>query len=94
MSDMFDPDVHPLFQITVPYNLVNDNPHSPGGNIIDNPSSPMVVLVRHTPLHGSISLDIYYITDPVGLEVGAELDGTGLLEPPLEHVPRTGAVTE
>ena len=36
----------------------------------------MVVLVRHTPLLGRVSLDVNDVADAVGDEVGGELDET------------------
>ena len=36
----------------------------------------MVVLVRHTPLLGRVSLDVDDVADAVGNEVGGELDET------------------
>ena len=35
----------------------------------------MVVLVRHAPLLGRVSLDVDNVADAVGDEVGGELDG-------------------
>ena len=36
----------------------------------------MIVLVRHTPLLGRVSLDVDDIADAVGNEIGGELDET------------------
>lgn len=91
---MFNTEVHPLLDVAVAYNLVDNNTNGVGGDVVDNASPSVVVFVRHTLLLGCVGLDIYDVTNAVVNEVGGHLDGAMVLEAPLKHVARTRAVTE
>lgn len=94
MPHVFNTEVHPLLNVAVAYNLVDNNTNGVGGDVVDNASPSVVVFVRHTLLLGRVGLDIYDVTNAVVNEVGGHLDGAMVLEAPLEHVARTRAVTE
>ena len=55
--------------------------------------SPVVVLVRHTAVDGTVGLDVNNVSNLVGLQVGGERDGTLLTEVAGEKVPGAGAET-
>ena len=44
---MLDPDVHPLLDVTVADDLVDDDTNSTGSYIVDNPSSTVVICKSH-----------------------------------------------
>ena len=61
MPDVLDPDVHPLLDVTVADNLVDDNTNSTRGDIVDDASSTAEMcklgVIRSETLrrtHGSI----------------------------------------
>jgi hypothetical protein len=57
-------------------------------------NAPVVVLVGHTLLLGSVGLDVNDVSDAVGDEVGREGDHSLVLERTLEHVARARAHSE
>lgn len=91
---MFDTEVHPLLDVAVAYNLVDNDTDGVGSDVVDNASPPVVVFVRHTLLLGGVGLDIDDITNAVVNEIRRHFDGAMVLEGPLEHVARARAVTE
>lgn len=91
---MFDTEIHPLLEVAVAYNLVDNDTDSMGSDVVDNASPSVVVFVRHTLLLGGVGLDIDDVTNAVVDEVCRHFDGAMVLEAPLEHVARTRAVTE
>ncbi len=63
VADVFDSDVHPLLDDTTVHLLVDLDSNSVGGNVVDNTSTTMVILVRHTGLDGSVGLDVDVVTE-------------------------------
>jgi len=94
VSDMFDADVHALLQVSVSNHFVDDNTNSMGRHVINDASATVVVLVRHTPLHCSIRLNVHDVSNSVVYKVRRQLNGTMFFEATLEHMARTRPITE
>ena len=91
---MLDPDVHPLLDVTVANDLVDNDTDSTRCYIVDNAGStviacnlhvwyetrsqdePMIVLVWHTLLLGSVGLDVDNVTNPEVDEVRRKFNET------------------
>jgi len=43
MPDVLDPDVHPLLDVTVTDNLVDNNTNGTGGNVVDDARSTVLI---------------------------------------------------
>lgn len=91
---VLDTEVHPLLDVAVADDLVDNDTDSVGGDVVDDSSPSVVVFVRHTLLLGGVCLDIDDVTDAVVNEVRRQFNGAMVLEAPLEHVARTRTVTE
>lgn len=91
---MFYPQVDPLLHIPVPYDLVHNHANGPRGDIVNDSSPAMVVLVGHTLLLSGVGLDVDDISDFVDSHKSGEGDHSLVLEPALEHVARTRPHTE
>jgi hypothetical protein len=89
VSDVFNTDINTLFNVAVTNDLVNNNTDRGLGNVVDDTSTTVVELVRHTLLDSSISLDVNNVTDLVSLQVGGERDDTMFSEVTREHVTST-----
>lgn len=50
--NVFDADVHSLFDVSVPNTLVNDDPDCALRDVVDDASLAMVDFVRHTIIRG------------------------------------------
>lgn len=85
--------VNTLLDVTVTNNLVDDNTNRRLGDVVNNTSLTVVVLVWHTLLDRTVGLDVHNVTNLVGLQVGGERNSTSLLEVSLEGVSSTGSVT-
>lgn len=92
--DVLNTKVDTLFDLAVTHGLVDQNLDSTGLNTEDNTSSAMVVLVRHTLLDSTVSLDVDNVPDTVGAQVCAQSDGTMLTEATLEEIPRASTITK
>ena len=66
---MFDSQVNSLFEVSVTNNLVDNNTNSRLGDVVNDTSLTLVVLVWHTLLDRTIGLDINDITNSVSLQV-------------------------
>lgn len=91
--DVFNSQVDSLFKISVTNNLVDDDTNRRLGDVVDNTSLTVVVLVWHTLLDSTVGLDVNNVTDLVNLQVGGQSNSTMLLEVTLESVTSTGSVT-
>lgn len=91
--DVLNTEVNTLFEVSVTDNLVDDDTNRRLGNVIDNTSSTLVPLVRHTLLDSTVTLDIDDVADLVSLHVSGQWNDTILLEVPLEHVTSTRSVS-
>ena len=76
VTNVLNADVHSLFDIAIPDHLIHNDTNSMGSDIVDNARSPVVELVRHTLLLGSVRLDVNDIADPVVKKERRKLDGT------------------
>lgn len=54
----------------------------------------MIKFVGHSLVDGAIDLDIYNVSNLVGFEIRAELDGSVVAEPAGKHVAGASAITE
>ena len=91
--DVLDSQVNSLLDVSVADDLVDDNTNGRLGNVVDNTSLTVVVLVWHTLLDGTVGLDVNDVTDLVDLQVGGQRKSTMLLEVTQEGVTSTGSVT-
>lgn len=87
--DVLNSQVDSLLKVSVSNNLVDDDTNRGLGHVVHDTSLSLVVLVGHTLLDSSISLDVDNVAHSVGLEVSRERDGSVTTEVPREGV--TGA---
>ena len=64
---MFDSQVNSLFEVSVTNNFVDNNTNSRLGDVVNDTSLTLVVLMWHTLLDRTIGLDINDITNSVSL---------------------------
>merc|ERR1712180_217020 len=73
MFDMFNSEIDSFRDDSVSQLLVDNNSHSSSSHIENSTCFAMVILVRHSLMDCSITLDIYNITNFVGLQVSREV---------------------
>lgn len=78
MSNVLDADVHPLFNIAVADDLVDNNTDRMRGYVVYDAGSSMVELVGHALLLGCVGLDVDDIADAVIEEERGQLYRTML----------------
>ena len=76
VTNVLNSDVHSLFDVAIPDHLIHNDTNSMGSDIVDNARPPVVELVWHTLLLGSVRLDVNDIADPVVKKERRKLDGT------------------
>ena len=47
VPDVLDPDIHPLLDVSVPHDLVDNNTDSARGDVVDNASSTVIMCKSH-----------------------------------------------
>ncbi len=92
--NVFNTDIDTLFHITVSDLLVEDDTDGGLGDVVDDTSLALVVLVRHTLLDGTVDIDVDDITNTVGDHVSGELGWTMFSELAREKVSSSGSETE
>lgn len=74
--------------------MTYDHANSAGSHVPHNASAAVVVLVRHTLVHGTITLDVDVVTQLVGGQVTRQRNLAGLLVVLGEDVASASAVTK
>lgn len=90
---MLDADVDAFGEDLSADAFVDDNPDGVLRNVENATSLSVIALVRHTLLHGTISLDINDIPALVNVHIGRETDHTPLPELLGEHVTRSASLS-
>ena len=91
--DMLDSDVDALLQLLVADDFVDLNTDGTAGDVEHNTSAAVVVLVGHTLVDSTISLDVYVVTDLHVTQVSGQGRKTALAEVLGEHVAGASTVT-
>ena len=94
LSDVLDSDVNSLLDNSSVNLLVDSDSNGGLGQVEDNTSSTMVMLVRHTLVDGRVSEDINIITDLDAHEVLGEVWVSVFAEFLGEHLTGSGSLTE
>jgi len=68
VTDMLSTNANLLLFDAISHGLGDDDAQRPVGNVEDAPSAAVVVLMWHTSMNGSISLDIDDVSDLVDLQ--------------------------
>jgi hypothetical protein len=92
--DVLDSQIDSLLNLAVSHSLVDQYLDSSWLHAKDDSSSAVVVLVWHTLLLGGIGLDVDNVTNLVGSQVGAQVDGPILAEVLLEEITSACSVTK
>jgi hypothetical protein len=90
---VFHPHVDALGDDALPDLLVDDDSDGARVDVEDSPSAPVVVLVGHPLVDGSVHHDVHNISDLVGSERVGDVDGAVLLETFLELVSSSAFVS-
>lgn len=91
--DVLDSQVNLLLDVSVTNNLVDDDTDRRLGDVENDTSLTVVVLVRHTLLDRTVGLDVNNVADLVDGQVRRQVHKSVLLEVTLEHVTSTRSVT-
>lgn len=91
--DVLNSQVDLLLDISVANNLVDKNTDGGLGDVVNDTSLTVVVLVGHTLLDRTVSLDVNDVTNLVDSQVSGQRNCSVLLEVTLEHVTSTRSVT-
>lgn len=91
--DVLDSQVNLLLNVSVTNNLVDDDTDGSLGNVENDTSLTVVVLVWHTLLDRTVGLDVHNVTNLVSLQVSRQRNGSVLSKVTLEHVTSTRSVT-
>jgi len=94
LADVLDTDVDTLLEDTSIDELVHTNTDSGLGDVENDTSTSVVVLVRHTLVDGRVGEDIDVVTDLNREEVLGEVGHTMLPELLGKHVARTRSLSE
>ena len=73
---MFDADVYPLFDVSVPNDLVDDDANSVRSHVIHDSRTTVIELVRHALLLRCIRFNVDDITNTVVCEESGQFNGT------------------
>lgn len=93
MAQVLDAHVDPLGDDASAHSLVHDHTQSVRRHVEYTASLAVIDLVRHTLLHGAVSLDVHDVADLVRLHVCGQRNGAMLAELAGEQVPRTTSIT-
>ncbi len=92
-ADVLGADADALAEDAVAVRLVDDDADTTGGDVPDDTSAAVVVLVGHTGADGGISDDVDVLTDLVGGQDGGDRGDTVTTELLGEEVTSAGLVT-